>query len=105
MFEADEPQSTRVRDRAEPSYKVPSRPATPMEQARPELVVHDEGGVDEGLRGEGIRDVLGGIALVCVGFLWGSSVFLGNPTPLDWVFDGLGTFWVVRGIIRVVQSS
>ena len=72
---------------------------------RPELLVREDSGVDEGLRGEGLRDILGGVALICVGFLWGSSVFLGNPSALDWIFDGLGTFWVIRGIMRVVQSS
>ena len=78
-------------------------PAQPMHQ-QPDLVVHDEGAVDLEKRGSGIRDIVGGLVLIGIGFMWGSSVFLGNPTALDWFFDGLGTFWVCKGLYNIFTA-
>lgn len=78
-------------------------PDQPYQQ--PELVVHEAvGGVDMQKRGTGIRDVIGGAVLIGIGFLWGSSVFLGNPTAFDWFFDGLGTFWVCKGLYNIFTA-
>jgi len=54
---------------------------------------------------QGVRDLAAGALLIGIGFLFGGSVFLGNPTILDWVFDGLGTFWVAKGIYFLATSS
>ena len=53
--------------------------------------------------GSGIGDIIAGVVLIGIGFLFGGSVFLGNPTTLDYFFDGLGLFWVGKGIYRLVR--
>jgi len=49
-------------------------------------------------RAQGVRDLIGGAVLIGIGLAMGGSVFTGDPTILDWVFDGLGTFWIVKGL-------
>ena len=53
--------------------------------------------------GSGVGDIIAGVVLIGIGFLFGGSVFLGNPGLLDWVFDGLGVFWIAKGIYRLVR--
>lgn len=53
--------------------------------------------------GSGVGDIIAGIGLIGIGFLFGGSVFLGNPGLLDYVFDGLGVFWIGKGIYRLVR--
>jgi len=54
---------------------------------------------------QGVRDLVGGAVLIGIGFLFGGSVFLGNPTVLDWVFDGLGTFWFAKGVYYLATAN
>ena len=53
--------------------------------------------------GSGVGDIIAGVVLIGIGFLFGGSVFLGNPGTLDYVFDGLGVFWIGKGIYRLVR--
>lgn len=53
--------------------------------------------------GSGVRDIIAGVVLIGIGFLFGGSVFLGNPGLLDYFFDGLGLFWIGKGIYRLVR--
>ena len=53
--------------------------------------------------GSGVGDIIAGVVLIGIGFLFGGSVFLGNPGLLDYVFDGLGVFWIGKGIYRLVR--
>jgi hypothetical protein len=53
--------------------------------------------------GSGVRDIISGVVLIGIGFLFGGSVFLGNPGVLDYFFDGLGLFWIGKGIYRLVR--
>ena len=46
----------------------------------------------------GVRDIVGGVVLIGIGFAFGGSVFLGTADTIDWVFDLLGSFWVLKGI-------
>jgi hypothetical protein len=62
-------------------------------------------GTEEMRRGQGVRDLIGGAVLIGIGFLFGGSVFTGNPTFLDWIFDGLGVFWVSKGIYLLATSK
>ena len=57
----------------------------------------------ESKSGSGVRDIIGGVVLIGIGFLFGGSVFLGNPGALDYFFDGLGLFWIGKGIYRLVR--
>lgn len=47
---------------------------------------------------------IGGV-IVGIGLLQGGSVFLGNPDVFDLLFDGLGSFWVLRGIFLLVTTA
>ena len=53
---------------------------------------------------KGIGDIIAGVVIICIGFSYGGSVFLGNPGPLDYLFDGLGVFWIGRGIFKLVRG-
>ena len=53
--------------------------------------------------GSGVKDIIAGVVLIGIGFLFGGSVFLGNPGLLDYFFDGLGVFWIGKGIYRLVR--
>jgi hypothetical protein len=55
----------------------------------------------EGLKGLG--DILSGIVLIGIGFVLGGSVFMGDATWLDYLFDGLGIFWIGKGIYKMVR--
>ena len=55
--------------------------------------------------GNGIGDIIGGAVLIGIGLTFGGSVFTGNPGMLDWFFDGLGMFWVGRGVVRLIGGS
>jgi hypothetical protein len=50
-----------------------------------------------------VKDILAGGVLIGIGFLFGGSVFLGNPGILDYFFDGLGVFWIAKGIYRMIR--
>jgi hypothetical protein len=64
--------------------------------------------LDESSSGEksykGIGDIIAGIVIIAIGFSYGGSVFLGNPGLFDYFFDGLGVFWIGRGIFKLVRG-
>jgi hypothetical protein len=51
-----------------------------------------------------MRDILTGVVLIGIGFALGGSIFLGNFSPLNIFFDGLGVFFIIKGIVRVLKS-
>ena len=53
----------------------------------------------------GIGDLISGVVIIAIGFTFGGSVFLGNPGILDYFFDGLGVFWIGRGIFKMVRGQ
>lgn len=60
-----------------------------------------DSGVDTEKRSRGVKNIVGGAVLIGIGFALGGSVFLGNPSALDWFFDGLGTLWILKGLYDV----
>jgi hypothetical protein len=52
-----------------------------------------------------MRDIISGAILIGIGFVLGGSVFLGDFTPLNFFFDGLGTFFIIKGIISIYKSK
>ncbi len=54
-------------------------------------------------RGSGVGDIIAGVVLIGIGLLFGGSVFTGDPGLLDYFFDGLGLFWIGKGIYRLVR--
>jgi hypothetical protein len=52
-----------------------------------------------------VRDLIAGIALIAVGLVWTGSVFLGDFSLLNIIFDGLGVFFIVRGLIAMNRAK
>lgn len=52
-----------------------------------------------------VRDIIGGVALIAIGLIFGGSVFLGDFGPFSIIFDGLGVFFIVRGVWRMWQAK
>ena len=52
-----------------------------------------------------MRDILTGVVLIGIGFVLGGSVFLGDFSVFNIIFDGLGVFFIVKGVIKVAKSK
>lgn len=52
---------------------------------------------------KGLGDIISGVVLIGIGFVVGGSVFMGDAGWLDYFFDGLGLFWIGRGIFKMVN--
>lgn len=48
-----------------------------------------------------MKSIIAGVILICVGFALGDSIFLGNFGMMSFFFDGLGLFWVGKGILQL----
>jgi hypothetical protein len=66
-----------------------------------ESVANKEKKPKKGIKGLG--DIISGVVLIGIGFVVGGSVFMGDATWLDYFFDGLGLFWIGRGIYKMVK--
>lgn len=88
--EREHPTTTQLADAPESAPTDSSRP--------PELVIREAPGPDVARRSQGLKDFCSGAILISIGFAFGGSVFLGNPGPLDWVFDTLGAAWIAKGL-------
>jgi hypothetical protein len=86
-----------------PRAAVLDRPAPPSSHTQPRAP--QAASMADERRQQGVRDMVGGAVLIGIGFLFGGSVFLGNPTFLDWIFDGLGTFWVAKGVYFLATAN
>jgi hypothetical protein len=51
-----------------------------------------------------MRDIITGVVLIGVGFAFGGSVFMGDFSPLNIFFDGLGVLFIIKGLVRVLKS-
>ena len=50
--------------------------------------------------------ILGGMSIIVIGLVLGDSVFINkNPTIMGYVFDGLGLFFVGKGIYSMIKGS
>ena len=74
----------------------------PARTAPPPLENHYAEAADAAYKADrrktGIRDIVGGLVLIAIGFAYGGSIFMGTADVIDWAFDILGTFWVVKGL-------
>jgi predicted phage tail protein len=52
-----------------------------------------------------VRDIITGAVLIGIGFAFGGSVFLGDFSTLNIIFDGLGVFFIVKGVIKLLKSK
>ncbi|MBS2033930.1 hypothetical protein JST97_03030 [bacterium] len=51
-----------------------------------------------------MRNITTGGLILLYGFLNGGSIFLGNPSPVDWAFDSAGIGLVLFGAWKVYQQ-
>jgi hypothetical protein len=51
-----------------------------------------------------MRDIVTGVILIVLGLLFGNSIFQGHFGVMSIFFDGLGLFFIVKGLIRIIRS-
>lgn len=51
-----------------------------------------------------VRDIFWGVVLIAIGLLRGDSVFRGDFGVLAIVFDALGVFFIIRGLVRMNRA-
>lgn len=52
-----------------------------------------------------MRDLIAGIGLIVIGLVWTGSVFLGDFSVWNIIFDGLGVFFIVRGLMHMSRAK
>jgi hypothetical protein len=52
-----------------------------------------------------VQDIITGIVLIGIGFAFGGSVFLGNFDLFNIFFDGLGTFFIIKGAVSMYKKK
>lgn len=50
-------------------------------------------------------DIYWGIVIIAIGVLSDQSVFLGDFSPLNFIFDGFGIFWLGKGILGLNKKK
>jgi hypothetical protein len=75
----------------------------PKDFHNPSAAMEDTREPVENKIGRGIGDIIAGVVLIGIGLVWGGSIFLGTADALDVFFDGLGIFWIVKGIYKMVS--
>ena len=75
----------------------------PKDFQYPSAAVEDTKEPVENKIGRGIGDIVAGVVLIGIGLVWGGSIFLGTADALDVFFDGLGIFWIVKGIYKMIS--
>lgn len=54
--------------------------------------------------GGDMRDLIAGAVLIGIGFVFGGSVFFGDFSLFNIIFDGLGVVFIVRGLIQISKN-
>ena len=49
-------------------------------------------------------NIIAGVVIIGIGLAMGGSVFQGDFSPLSLFFDGLGAFWIGKGIYGMVKA-
>ena len=49
-------------------------------------------------------NIIAGVVLIAIGLVMGGSIFLGDFTLLNIIFDGLGIFFIIRGVVQIMRS-
>jgi len=52
-----------------------------------------------------MKSIIAGIVLIGIGFALGDSIFLGNFGLLSILFDGLGLFWIGKGLYSIWREK
>lgn len=51
-----------------------------------------------------MKDIIAGVVLISIGFIFGGSIFLGDFSITSWIFDGLGIVFIVMGLVKMYKS-
>lgn len=51
-----------------------------------------------------MSNIITGVVLIAIGLVMGGSIFLGDFTILNIIFDGLGIFFIIRGILQIMRN-
>lgn len=49
-----------------------------------------------------MQDIFWGVAIIAIGLFMGGSIFLGQFTILNFIFDGLGVFFIAKGAMGMI---
>lgn len=49
-------------------------------------------------------NIIAGVVLIAIGLVMGGSIFLGDFSLLNIIFDGLGIFFIIRGTVQIMRS-
>ena len=52
-----------------------------------------------------MQDIFWGVAIIAIGLFMGGSVFLGDFTLVNFIFDGLGVFFIGKGAVGMMAQS
>lgn len=52
-----------------------------------------------------MRNIIAGVVLIGIGLAMGGSVFTGDFSASSLFFDGLGTFWIGKGIFGIIKAK
>lgn len=52
-----------------------------------------------------MKDIFWGVVLIAIGLVFGGSVFLGDFSLFSIFFDGLGVFFIIRGLVRMSREK
>ncbi|MGH7520895.1 MAG: hypothetical protein ACREMI_06425 [Gemmatimonadales bacterium] len=52
-----------------------------------------------------MRDIIAGVVLIGIGLAFGGSVFLGDFSLASVFFDGLGLFFIIKGIVAINRAK
>ena len=49
-----------------------------------------------------MQDIFWGVVIIAIGLFMGGSIFLGEFTLINFFFDGLGAFFIGKGIVSLI---
>jgi len=52
-----------------------------------------------------MKDIIAGVVLIAIGFFFGGSIFMGDFSVTSVIFDGLGIFWIVKGLLKMFRDK
>ncbi|MHC4873098.1 MAG: hypothetical protein ACYTFY_14745 [Planctomycetota bacterium] len=52
-----------------------------------------------------MTDIFWGVVIIGIGLTMGGSVFLGEFSVFNVIFDGLGVYWILRGIGKLMNNE
>ena len=52
-----------------------------------------------------MQDIFWGVAIIAIGLFMGGSVFLGEFSLVNFIFDGLGVFFIGKGVVGMMTQS